>query len=171
MREKRLRLVTSKIDSTISADNGITISTPPHWGPKLRFLGIPLIILGLILLHDITYEAFRSYYSRHQFDVISLVLNLFTAWPIVFIYLGYFGLIGKWGYVNSIAIQNDKTTFYLIGFLGKEAEAVEMESIQEIKRSKIIGTAGQQKEEVHVLRRYLDKDVRAKLLQMSAKGQ
>ena len=130
-----------------------------------------MIILGLILLHDVTYEAFKSYYSRYQLGVFDLVFNLFTAWPSGLVYAGYFGLLGKWGYVNRIVIHSHKATVYLLGFFGKEAEAIELESIDEIKGSKIIGTAKQKIREVHIFRRYLDEGVRERLLQVSARDQ
>jgi hypothetical protein len=133
----------------------LIFNTPPRWTSWRRPLALLLGIVGLLLCYQISYVQITDYYSRAPFTLFSIPFNLILLWPLIPTYIGWSGFVGTWGFVNRIVIDGSRTTLHLLGPFGKEQHSMELQSLEAIKKGRIIGMVNGKREEIFIKAKYL----------------
>ncbi|MGD0078603.1 MAG: DUF805 domain-containing protein [Sedimentisphaerales bacterium] len=139
--------------------NRIQFHTPPRWDSWRRYVALALAIISFFLCYQISFLQIRDDMAHQGFSFFDILL----LWPLIPLWIGWFNFIGLWGYVNRVVIENNKATFYLLGFFGKEKKIYMMEIVNTFEGNWVSGMVNGKQKELFIKRKYFSLELRNEL--------
>jgi uncharacterized membrane protein YhaH (DUF805 family) len=143
--------------------NGLQFHTPPKWDSWYRYIALLFILFAFFCIYQIPFMKIHESIINREFSSFDILLLWPTLPALIFLWIGWFNFIGLWDYANRVVIENNKATFYLLGFLGKEKKTLVMDTVKAFKSNWIVGMVNGKEEECFMKRKYLSPELQNEL--------